>query len=500
MRIAFRTDATTQMGTGHFMRCLTLADELKMQGAQIRFVSRNLPIHLSEMLEARGMEYVPLSADVAEEPSDELAHSKWLVTSQAQDAQATIQAMVGHSWDWIIVDHYALAERWESAVRANAKHLMVIDDLADRRHDCDLLLDQNLYSDMQTRYIDKVSLNCKLLLGTRYALLREEFRNLREQVKLRTGKVKRILLFFGGMDADNYTSLAIEALATMKSGLHVDVVIGATHPYREQIQHSCIIQGFVCHVQSTRMAELMADADLAIGAGGTAMWERCCLGLPSIGFSVAENQIRQIAYAAEVGLLYSAESGQKFVDMIRHHTKGLLENPALLKLISKSEMKAVDGKGVKRVVHAMEIGCIEIRQATEQDSQHLFEWRNDPTIRLASKNNAPISWRDHQRWLGVVGIDKDRELLIGSINNKPVGVVRFDKEGDVAEVSIYLVPVGETLGYGNNLLLSAERWLKANRPDIKSIRASVLGNNIASNNLFLRLNYRKHMILYQKDR
>jgi UDP-2,4-diacetamido-2,4,6-trideoxy-beta-L-altropyranose hydrolase len=499
MRIAFRTDATRQMGTGHFMRCLALADELKMQGAQIRFVSRNLPAHLSEMLEARGMEYVPLNTDVAEESSDELVHSKWLATSQAQDAQATIQAMVGHSWDWVIVDHYALAERWESAVRKNAKQLMVIDDLADRRHDCDLLLDQNFYSDMQTRYIDKVSSNCKLLLGTRYALLREEFRKLREQIKPRTGKVKRILLFFGGIDADNYTSLAIEALATMNSALHVDVVIGATHPYRELIQHNCNIQGFVCHVQTTRMAELMAEADLAIGAGGTAIWERCCLGLPSISFCVAENQIKQIADAAEAGLLYSAENSLNFVDMIRHHIKGLLENPALLKLISKSEMKAVDGKGVKRVVHAMEIGCIEIRQATEHDSQHLFEWRNDPTIRLASKNNAPISWENHQRWLGVVGLDKDHELLIGSIDNKPVGVVRFDTEGDVAEVSIYLVPGGETLGHGNNLLLSAERWLKANRSDIKTIRASVLGNNIASNNLFLRLNYRKHMILYQKD-
>jgi UDP-2,4-diacetamido-2,4,6-trideoxy-beta-L-altropyranose hydrolase len=499
MRIAFRTDATSQIGTGHLMRCLTLAEELKKQDTQIRFICSNLPAHLSDILGARGMEYMPLIVDAAPEPSDDLAHSNWLGTSQVQDAKATIQVLADHLWDWVVVDHYALDERWESAVRASTKQLMVIDDLADRRHDCDVLLDQNFFADMQTRYSDIIPVYCRPLFGPRYALLRKEFRKLREQIKPSTGEVKRILVFFGGVDIDNYTSLALKALATMDSELRVDVVIGEQHPYRDQIQNVCITHGYECHVQTTRMAELMADADLAIGAGGTALWERCCLGLPAISLCVAENQRKQIADAAEVGLLYAPTGDQNKVDMIRHHTNGLLENPALLKLISNTAMKVVDGKGIMRIVSAMSILGIEIRQATERDSQHLFKWRNHPAIRAVSRNKSPLTWEDHQRWLGAVLDDKDRDLLIGISANQPVGVVRFDKEGDVAEVSIYLVPDDEFVGQGRNLLLSAEQWLKANRPDIKSIRASVQGENEASKNLFLNSNYHTHMICYQKD-
>ena len=151
------------------------------------------------------------------------------------------------------------------------------------------------------------------------------------------------------------------------------------------------------------------------------------------------------------------------------------------------------------IASAMTIGDFEIKQANEQDSQPLFEWRNHPTIRAVSRNNAPIIWEDHQRWLREVIDAKYRELLIGISANQPVGVVRFDKEGDFAEVSIYIVPDSGFVGHGRNLLLSAEQWLKSNRPDIKSIRANVLSKNEVSKNLFLRSNYIKNTICYQKD-
>jgi len=482
------------------MRCLTLADELKKNGAQIRFVSRDLPDHLRDMLVAKGIDLLSLKNTASASQIDNLAHSAWLGTSQAFDAQDTIQVLSGHSWDWLVVDHYALDARWESTMRETAKRIMVIDDIADRQHNCDVLLDQNFYIDMQVRYIGKVPAHCQLLLGPRYALLREEFRKLREQIKPRTGTVKRILVFFGGVDADNYTGLAIKALTDMKlEEVHVDVVIGAQHPFRAGIETNCKVRGFVCHVQTAKMAELMAAADLAIGAGGTAIWERSCLGLPSISLCVAENQRKQIRDAAEVGLLYAPSNDNNLIALIQNHTNGLLENSALLKLISNAEMNAVDGKGVARIISAMEIGGIEIRQVTEQDSQQLFDWRNHPTIRAVSKNNNPIVWQDHQKWFGAVVADQNRELLIGINANQPVGVVRFDKDGDVAEVSIYLVPEGGFKGQGRNLLSSAERWLKANRPHIKSIRASVLNENTVSKNLFLGANYRKHTICYQKD-
>ena len=498
MNIAFRVDASNQIGTGHFMRCLTLADELKKQGGQIRFISRNLPPHLSEMLNSKGMEYISLIMEAIQESIDELTHSSWLGTSQTQDAQATTQALADQSWDWIVVDHYALDERWESAVRMSCKKLMVIDDLADRQHYCDVLLDQNYYVDMQTRYLSKVPAHCQLLLGPQYALLREEFRTLREKVKVRTGNVKKILVFFGGGDADNHTSLAMQALAELNSKQQVDVVIGVQHPNREQIQQACINHGFICHVQTTRMAELMAEADLAIGAGGTATWERCCLGLPTICFCLAENQHKLISDGAAAGFLYAPISGRDLLEVIRDHVRSLLENPSLIKLISDVGMKLVNGKGSSRVASAMGINFIEINRATKDNSKNLFEWRNNPKIREASRNPDIISWDEHQRWFDAVLADENRELVIGVRGNRSVGVVRFDIENDVAEVSIYLVPGADSIGYGRNLLLSSEQWLKTSRPEIKMIRASVLGKNEASKNLFLDLKYHTNTICYEK--
>lgn len=339
------------------MRCFTLADALKSQGACIRFVSRNLPAHLSEMLKAKGMDFVALPNEIAGELGGDLAHSQWLGASQAQDAHATVQALSDKQWDWIVVDHYALDARWESAVSESTKKILVIDDIADRKHDCDVLLDQNFYSDMQSRYDGKVPAHCVKLLGPRYALLRDEFRQLRARVKPRTGEVEKILVFFGGVDADNYTGLALDALATLANkAIKIDVVIGAQHPCREQIQQACDARGYECHVQTTRMAELMAESDLAIGAGGSASWERCCLGLPALLVALAENQvdiaealhsIGACAYLGTKGNVNSLDIQRAIINLLDMHDQ--------LEMISRHAFSLVDGMGVDRV--CQELGC-----------------------------------------------------------------------------------------------------------------------------------------------
>ncbi|NOU01171.1 MAG: UDP-2,4-diacetamido-2,4,6-trideoxy-beta-L-altropyranose hydrolase [Gallionella sp.] len=348
LNITFRTDATSQIGTGHFMRCLTLAVALESQGAHIRFISRNLPAHLGEMLKAKRMDFVALPNESAGEVGGDLAHSQWLGASQTQDAHATVQALSDRQWDWIVVDHYALDARWESAVRGSTKKILAIDDIADRRHDCDVLLDQNFYSDMHSRYDGKVSAHCVQLLGPRYALLRDEFRQLRAQVKPRSGEVKKILVFFGGVDADNYTGLALDALATLANkAIKIDVVIGTQHPNREQIQQTCDAQGYACHVQTSRMAELMAEADLAIGAGGSATWERCCLGLPAIVFSIAENQEQASRALANQGVVYLG-SKEVFATEIERAMRYLFVSTRLHEM-SVRAAELVDGQGARRL-------------------------------------------------------------------------------------------------------------------------------------------------------
>lgn len=500
MKVAFRTDATNKIGTGHFMRCLTLAEELKNCGVEILFVSRSLAQYLRDMLEAKGMEFVSLKSDCVTPPAGDLPHSHWLNTSQEQDARETRQALSGREWDWLIVDHYALDERWESALRPSVGRIMVIDDIADRSHDCDLILDQNFYVDMEERYVGKTPAHCRQLLGPRYALLRSEFRELRKKsIQRRAGPVNRILVFFGGVDADNYTGCTIEVLAGLKIGiLHVDVVIGLAHPFRERIEAQCKSHGYHCHVQSKRMAELMASADMAIGAGGSAMWERCCLGLPVLTVCVASNQLRQIADAAEQGLIYSI-SGEDFPIALQRHISVMLENGPLRKLISRVGMMEVDGFGSRRVVAALGASNIVIRVANESDSPKLFEWRNHQVIRSVSKNTARIAWVDHQSWFARVQAEKNSVLLIGEINNEPVGVVRFDQEGETALVSIYKVPTGSFNGQGLSLLLKAEEWLKTHRAYIKSIWAEVLSENGASQRLFTVANYRLESLHYSKE-
>jgi|CXWL01.1.fsa_nt_gi UDP-2,4-diacetamido-2,4,6-trideoxy-beta-L-altropyranose hydrolase len=499
MKIAVRVDASVQIGTGHFMRCLTLAEGLKQRGAQIRFVSRHLPEHLRGILVGNGHEFVLLENTNNHATLDELAHAHWLGVSQAQDATDTIGVLSGETWDWFIVDHYALDARWESALRQTAKRIMVIDDIADRQHDCDVLLDQNLYADMETRYTGKVPAHCQLLLGPRYALLRDEFRKLHEQVKPRDGPVKRVLVFFGGVDADNFTGRAIEALSAMDiPGLHVDAVIGAQHPCREQIKAACVQYGYICHVQTDRMAELMANADLAIGAGGSATWERCCLGLPTLAICVADNQRKQIYDAASEGLLYAPELQGGLIAAIRRHIDALMDNDCLRQSISRSGMRSADGRGVLRVSGNLGCSDIEIRVAKQDDSEKLFEWRNHPSIRAASRNSDVIGLEDHQKWFASVLASPDRLLLIGQREGLPIGVVRFDIQGDEVEVSIYLVPEIKQPGKGRELLQSAEHWLVAHQPKVKKIGAYVLGDNEQSQRLFLGAGYQVESTNYSK--
>lgn len=355
MKIAFRTDASISIGTGHFMRCLTLAVELKKKDFEVSFISRNLPPYLRDMLKKNGFVYVPLGVSGTHEPIDELLHSSWLGTSQHQDAKATVQALAGYFCDWLIVDHYALDERWEQAVRVCCKKLMVIDDLADRRHDCDMLLDQNYYVDMQARYSDKVTRDCNLLLGPNYSLLRGEFRVLRDTARVRIGGVKRILVFFGGVDAGNCTSLAIQVLAELGITLHVDVVIGAQHPFKEQIHNACIRYDYVCHVQTPRIAELMVSADLAIGAGGSASWERCCLGLPTLIVSIADNQVDIAESLDSIGAcFYIGTAGVLSKVRLKKVITTILKMPDQILNVSKNAFALVDGVGASRVCREME--------------------------------------------------------------------------------------------------------------------------------------------------
>jgi UDP-2,4-diacetamido-2,4,6-trideoxy-beta-L-altropyranose hydrolase len=279
--IVFRADASASIGAGHVSRCVTLATSLKQHGCRITFVcAQESPAYLPQVLEiADAVVELPYAAGEA---------GTWLSVPPAVDAAATLAAIDDEPVDWLIVDHYGIDRVWEQEVGEHVDHLMVIDDLADRPHACDVLLDQNLRPDGAAAYRDLVDKGTAVLQGPQFALLREEFTRARPyHVR---GNVNRILVSFGGVDGANGTSKALTALTGIDASITVDVVIGAQHPARETINKACKQNGFFCHVQTTSIADLMDAADLAIGAGGASSWERCIVGLPTIALVMADNQ------------------------------------------------------------------------------------------------------------------------------------------------------------------------------------------------------------------
>lgn len=307
MNVVIRADASTQIGTGHVMRCLTLANQLAANGAEVRFMCRAHAGHLISYIEESGfaVERLPSgSHSVANSPGPV---SGWLGVPWEQDAQETLLALIRLSapCDWLIVDHYCLDARWEKAVRHRVEHLMVIDDLANRRHDCDLLLDTGLYSDGGTRYRNLVGESCRVLIGPSYALLRREFRERDREIRIRDGTIRRLLVSFGGADSTGETAKVLAALGDQGlRDLEVDVVVGGANPHLDDLrQRAASLPNVVVHVDTREMAGLMARADLAIGGGGTTTWERLYLGLPSMVIVQAENQIQQTESLVRHGCL-----------------------------------------------------------------------------------------------------------------------------------------------------------------------------------------------------
>jgi UDP-2,4-diacetamido-2,4,6-trideoxy-beta-L-altropyranose hydrolase len=282
MNVVIRADASTQIGSGHVMRCLTLAHVLKLEGARVAFVSREMPAALADLVSKNFLLHgfkVPIGIDGS--------------IASEQDALETIQYLNSCGKpDWMIIDNYFIGLDWERQVRPHVERIMVIDDLANRAHDCDVLLDQNLCPNFETRYDALVPSHARKLLGPKYAMLRPEFYEARGRLRARDGQIKSILISFGGADPSNETAKALEAMLLLgPSSIELEVVLGGSNPQAEAISNLCSkVANARLHRDVSNMAELMARADLAIGAPGTTTWERCLLGLPAIAIVLAPNQ------------------------------------------------------------------------------------------------------------------------------------------------------------------------------------------------------------------
>jgi UDP-2,4-diacetamido-2,4,6-trideoxy-beta-L-altropyranose hydrolase len=374
--IFFRVDASQQIGAGHVMRCLTLADALKARGARCRFISRAHPGNLIELIRERGYEANSLltPAQHAQEAIEivaisqnshhgEPAHADWLGSTWQTDAEETAAILSTCQPDWLVVDHYALDHRWEAALAPHCRKLLVVDDLADRPHCCDILLDQNLGRQAQD-YAALVDARCQLLVGPQYALLRPEFAALREYSLQRRNAqpaIRRLLISMGGVDQYNATGEVMQALKTssLPVDCHITVVMGLTAPWLQNVQELAAQMPWTTEVMVNvnDMAQHMANSDLAIGAAGSTSWERCCLGLPTLMVVLAANQwpgAQALQKAQAVSLI---GEGPDIAEQLPQAVAALLQGNQL-QYLSAAASTVTDGRGVGRVLQSLG-GCNE---------------------------------------------------------------------------------------------------------------------------------------------
>lgn len=322
MKVYIRTDASVEIGTGHVMRCIVLAEQLRKRKVEVTFICRPLIGNLISFIKEKGfpvkvlLEYKDANRNLI----------NWMKENWKLDAKETADKITEQMNDahWLIIDHYGIDAKWEKLLKQNVKRIMVIDDLANRNHDCDLLLDQNLYRNMLTRYNGLVPAKTKQLLGTKYVLLRDEFlpyinfkRNIHE--------VKKILISFGGSDPTNETLKVLKAMESLNlTDLQIDVIIGYSNPHRNIILDYCQHLPYVqVHINAQHISKLMKEAHIAIGSGGSSTWERIFMCLPTLTIETALNQREILRYLSEIGVIYHLGKSEKVDES--HITIGILE-------------------------------------------------------------------------------------------------------------------------------------------------------------------------------
>ncbi len=494
VRIFFRVDAASWMGSGHVMRCLALADAALESEAEIHFICRDFDGHLGDLIQQRGFSLHLLPAASHYRPANIGDYDQWLGGSWRDDAEQTLAVIgsCGTGISYLVVDHYALDIRWQSRLRPRLDKIVVIDDLANRSHDCDLLLDQT-FARQQEDYRPFVSAKTQCLLGAEFALLRPQFYQRREALSA-VGPASniRLLLALGGGDGALITEQVLRLLTTacFPAPVYIDVVLSETAlnyhavcTLIEQIPHQVTLYNYV-----EGMASLMVEATLAIGAPGVSSWERCCLGLPTLLIPFADNQ-RQVAKSLEaagaVHIVERHQLEQQLVDVITN----LYEHR---KLYSRSGLAVCRGLGARVTMQyicelpAKDGAAVQLRPAEQRDIEQVFIWQSLPQTRCYARNAGAPVWEEHQSWMVKRLADPYCYFYMIMHDSVAAGVLRLDRlDKGRYEISIYLDPVKYQLGIAQVAL----RQVADIHQEI-DIEAEVLVANIASQKLFLSCGYK----------
>jgi UDP-2,4-diacetamido-2,4,6-trideoxy-beta-L-altropyranose hydrolase len=463
MKAIFRADASQSIGSGHIYRCLSLADMLHKTGWSCAFACTEETLTIVPALATRGYDILPPDADVP--------------------------------CDLLVIDHYELDASYETPARDWASRSVVIDDLADRAHDCDVLLDMT-YGRSPRAYEGLTPDEATLLCGSTYALLRPEFAAHRAEALARRHSLQAppcVLVSLGSTNLGNVTGRVLDGLSGFDRPVHVDVVMGSGAYAYEEVRQIADKNGYTLHTDTQDMARLMVSADIAIGAGGTSSWERCALGLPTLLIELADNQ-SLIADALDAqGAVFNLGRLEDFNPFHLQNTlRDLFETPSALAAMSAKAASICDGRGLERVHPALladEIAknghTVRLRLMEARDEERLLLWQSEPETRRFARNPAIPSAEEHALWMTRTLEDAGALAYIILMDGLEAGHVRLNNRESHWEISILIDPAYHGMGVALAALNFLHR-LHAN----KLIRAEVLPDNVGSLALFAKAGYK----------
>ncbi|WP_406611100.1 UDP-2,4-diacetamido-2,4,6-trideoxy-beta-L-altropyranose hydrolase [Agarivorans sp. JK6] len=494
MLVLIRADASTIIGTGHVTRCLSLAELYKSLGAEVRFICKNFAGSLITQLETLGYPVERLS--ISEQSPSQTGYAQWLGGTQEDDLEQTRQFI--HSLncrpDLLIVDHYSLNKVWETPLSDYVEKIMVVDDLANRYHDCDILVDQSPQRS-EADYQDLVMPHCQLLLGSDFSILNPSYLTYRQQASFKRrsySSINRLLLNFGGSDLDNLTLRSLQLLekSQLADDVVLDVVVGAA--YQQIASLNLAAQSSRFHVEVNQavkdMPQRQLAADIAIGAAGGSAWERCYLGLPTICFCMAENQrdntaaMDAQAVAVVIPELTQQQLDQALVTVDKHYQN-----------LSAAAQALIDGHGTERIVFAAlttsnSMGrAVKLQRAVHGDAEQLYQWQSLPQTRqYANSPEAPL-WPEHLSWFEQALDNSDEYIFLAKSGKTALGSVRLTRQSNQSMlISIYCAPAYYRQGNAYAML----RLIRKCFPTVK-LEAQVKENNYASQNLFKKSGFQQ---------
>lgn len=492
MKVIFRVDASIKIGTGHVMRCLALAQVLKDNGYKVEFICRKHKGNLINKLHSLGL--IVHELEVFKEVDTKLLHSNWLGSTQKQDAESCIDILKNEKIDWLVVDHYAIDEQWQNRLKKYCKKLMVIDDLADRKHQCDVLLDQT-YGRQQKDYSKLIPKGCELLLGSEYALLRPEFAKWRQySIERRSSpELKQLLINMGGIDENNVTNSILDEIKTsiLPNNIDIVVVMGGLAPHLKSVKSKANTLPYKTEVKVDvcNMSEIMANSDIAIGAAGSSTWERCCLGLPTIQIVIAKNQ----QFLAEA---LDKKNAIKLVEDIKGITQ-LLQSPfAWIQHTSNAALGLCDGRGSYKLFNKMtnykmsldqfgEVEMCNYVNLKKSEKTLILSMRNHPKIKKWMYNQSSILEKDHFLFIESLKERIDRRYFLVKHKNHIIGSINFSEIDlyNSVEFGIYTNPFLKLKNAGGILESAASQYAFAVL-NVNKIKLEVFSDNKRAINFY----------------